>query len=57
MQGGLRIELPQHSGVGPKVDAPPPPPRAFDSDATMRIEPTQSPDATIRLKPNTQEPL
>jgi hypothetical protein len=35
--GGLRIELPQRSGVG---DAPPPPP-----------PPPRDPNATIRLKP------
>jgi serine/threonine-protein kinase len=55
-QGGLSIELPQQSGVGPAVDAPAPS-RTDDPDATMRIEPTQNPDATLRLKPNPQEPL
>ena len=40
----MRIELPQHSGVGRKQDPalPPPPPR--------------DPDATIRLNPKSQEP-
>ena len=39
----MRIELPQHSGVG-RADAAVPPPPARD------------PDATIRLNPKAQEP-
>jgi hypothetical protein len=40
----LRIELPQHSGVGGKTDPALPPP------------PSRDPDATIRLAPKSQEP-
>jgi len=40
----MRIELPQHSGVGRKADPALPPPPARD------------PDATIRLKPRSEEP-
>ena len=54
-QGGLSIELPQHSGVGPASKVPPPK-REPDADATLRIEPTQSADATIRINPKPQEP-
>lgn len=54
----MRIEQPQRGGVGPavKTPAPPPPGQEPSSDSTMRIEPTQSPDATLRIKPNPQEP-
>ncbi|MBI2789553.1 MAG: CHASE2 domain-containing protein [Elusimicrobia bacterium] len=47
------IEQPQRGGVGPAVK-----PRAPEGDpnGTMRIEPTQSPDATVRIKPHPQEP-
>ncbi len=39
-------------------DVPPPPAKGVDLSATMRVEPTQSPDATIRLNPShPQEPL
>ncbi len=47
------IEQPQRGGVGPSVKPPAP---AADPNGTMRIEPTQSPDATIRIKPHPQEP-
>ncbi|MBI4062065.1 MAG: CHASE2 domain-containing protein [Elusimicrobia bacterium] len=49
----MSIEPPQKGGVGPAVRAPGP---ESASSSTMRIEPTQSPDATIRIKPNPQEP-
>lgn len=51
----LKIEQPQHGGVGPAVKVPLPAPES-DPNGTMRIEPTQSTDATIRLKPHPQEP-
>ena len=53
--GGFSIELPRQSGTGPAIEVPPPV-REPDADATMRIEPTQSPDATMRLKPHPEEP-
>jgi len=46
------IEQPQRGGVGPSVKLE----SAPDPNATMRIERTQSPDATIQIKPNPQEP-
>ena len=50
----LAIEQPQHSGVGPAVKVPAP---KHDPDGTMRIEPTQDPNATVKMKPNPQEPV
>jgi serine/threonine protein kinase/CHASE2 domain-containing sensor protein len=50
----MEIERPQHGGVGPAVKAAPAP--HDDENATMRIERTQSPDATIQIKPHPQEP-
>jgi serine/threonine protein kinase len=47
------IEQPQRGGVGPAVKAPAPEP---EPNGGMRIEPTQSPDATVRIKPHPQEP-
>jgi len=49
----MEIERPQHGGVGPALKTPVPAP---DENGTMRIERTQSPDATIRIKPHPQEP-
>ncbi|MDP3543774.1 MAG: serine/threonine-protein kinase [Elusimicrobiota bacterium] len=47
------IEQPQRGGVGPAVTAPAPEP---EPNGGMRIEPTQNPDATVRIKPHPQEP-
>ncbi|MDD5303811.1 MAG: serine/threonine-protein kinase [Elusimicrobia bacterium] len=49
----MTIEQPQRGGVGPAVKVPPP---DADAGSEMRIERTQSPDATIRIKPHPQEP-
>jgi serine/threonine-protein kinase len=49
----MSIEQPQRGGVGPAVKAPLP---AVDPNGTMRIEPTQSPDVTAKIKPHPQEP-
>ncbi len=51
----MKIEQPQHGGVGPAVKVPLPQPEG-DPNATMRIERTQNPDATVRIKPHPQEP-
>ena len=51
----MAIEQPQHGGVGPAVKVPLPKPEG-DPNGTMRIEPTQSPDATMKMKPHPQEP-
>ena len=49
----MEIERPQHGGVGPALKTPV---AAPDENGAMRIERTQSPDATIRIKPHPQEP-
>jgi serine/threonine-protein kinase len=55
--GEMRIELPIHTGVGAdSAPPPPPPPSEPDPGATLRIEPTQNFDATLKIKPNPQEP-
>ena len=48
----MSIEQPQKSGVGPTVTAVEP----NNIDLTARIEPTQSSDTTVRIKPHHQEP-
>jgi eukaryotic-like serine/threonine-protein kinase len=53
---GVDISLPpppKRDALG--GDVPPPPKR--DGSGGLSLEPTQSPDATIRLKPNSQEPI
>jgi len=48
----MAIEQPQRGGVGPAVK----PSAAPEPNGAMRIERTQSPDATIQVKPHPQEP-
>ncbi len=50
--GAMTIEHPQKSGVGPAVMASMP-----AAEETMRMEPTQSPEATARIKPHPQTPV
>jgi hypothetical protein len=53
--GTMRIELPQHPGVG-GGDAALPPSRVHGDESTSSDAPAPNPDATIRLNPKSEEP-